>query len=213
MKKLLSLILLAVVGFGMTAEAVKFKNRRLNVTAYEAEYIDPEVLKCIMNIADTIFTVNYKKGLAAVYEMQAAIERGDTLEAASLYRSNGPYSAISSAYLVVVNNKTIGNEAGFTIYMLPDGQLSPRIFDIERWNINRVRKYGYAKIFGYRVLFVDDAKGRNYFTVDDKHSKEIELVDNGYDVDTAIIIEGDGVAVYEEVDGKLQCLGISLPWI
>lgn len=183
---------------------LEFKDRRLEITAYKAKYIDPEILRCIIDIADTVQTLNYKRSIAAVDSMRRAVERGDSLDGSVA----GVVDPIHGTYLVVVNNLYERKQHGFSFHFLSSGDLSPRIYDSERWSINRVKKYGYTEILGYNILLVDDKAWREYFTVDMSCPKQFVLVDNGNDMDGVVgIFESLGGFYYREDHGKLICVG------
>lgn len=203
MKKLLTIILLVFVGFGLTAETVRIKNKKPYLIVYKADFVDPEIVKCIVNIADTMYNECLERDLSKIANFRKDNKTNNDLEANRMACVS--LSSVSYEYLIVVNNEYGEKSSAFTIYPYIGESLPTTIIDGERYSINRVRKYGYMEILGYKILLVDDAFGREYFTINENEPIKTSLFYRSFEDN--ILTKTFGSFLYREVDGKwiLDC--------
>lgn len=172
MKKLLIILIINLFFFVIQAN----ENKDKIITAYKVTDISPEILSRIIEIIDTIHSVDNKNTIDALHRKKNFLDANDSISAKKVYINT--YDPYKGQMFVVVNNCFEGgnhadklnniDENGISIHFLSNQCLSDRIYRQRLWSENHVRKFGYIDVKGYKVLCVDLDTGTDYFEVSPK---------------------------------------------
>ena len=151
-----------------------YGNKDKIITAQKVTEISPEILCRIIEIIDTIHSVDNRKTIEALHLKKNFWDANDSISAKKVYINT--YEPYAGNIFVIVNNyfdeanlddKSI-DKNGISIHFLNNQSLSDRIYRQSLWNGTDVKKYGYMNIKGYPVLFVDLETGNDYFKASPK---------------------------------------------
>lgn len=179
-----------------------FSGYAVQITTYQATYVDPGVLKSILELVDSSQRIEVDQWLAK----SAKDEYGqgcDSLCGITPDQIRLPGSFYGYTDFVVVNNTIGGAEKqGFSIHLMWDNIISNRVYDKLLWPLNKVRKYGRMNVFGLNVLLVDLSTGSDYFMVDENSAEKYKMRDFPKEKPRALLFEGFDSFWYEIIQGK-----------